>query len=119
MLEAIYAQVQRGAWGLSDRELRALVALPEAVGGLQGALEAEVTARKAAQEAESLACESVAAKADKNSKILLGNGEPERGLVVRFDRQERAMKTLTAFIYALSVGTTMALIAAFLEHLPF
>ena len=78
--------------GLSERELGALIALPSAVQDLV----ATVTA--------------LAARVEKNDRIVSGNGDPAKGLVIRFDRMEQTLTTLTRVIYALSTGTALALI---------
>lgn len=105
VLEELKAQLQAGqTLGLSERELGALIALPSAVMALTTALEAEQSARAVLKES-----------VDHNSKILAGNGDPSKGLILRFDRQEQTMATLTKVIYALSMGLGLALIKAAID----
>ena len=78
--------------GLSERELAALIALPSTVQDLVGTVA------------------TLAARVEKNDRIVSGNGDPAKGLVIRFDRMEQTLTTLTRVIYALSTGTVLALI---------
>ena len=107
VLEALQTQmVAGGSLGLSDRELGALIALPETVRALQTVMETEVRAGMARQE-----------KIIQTNKIVSGNGDPSKGLVLRVDRIEQSIARIEKLLWGLGLGTGVALIKVAIDLL--